>query len=167
MGGAAGALGLIRDRLSPSKGRNDYWIVVLNESGDVTSDFSLGGQNKEAAQSFSSSPCGGGIIGGISDSPVSGDVKGSVRTVGLSALITRETKFRTNVSVPLPLAARTSSASHLRTTADFCLPPGQQAKQASNRSGLPLKEVRTSGSSGLMPEETPSGHAEWGGILEN
>jgi hypothetical protein len=56
-----------------SKGRDDYWVIKLDASGNKTWDKTLGGSSNDHCSSLQQTSDGGYILGGSSSSPISGD----------------------------------------------------------------------------------------------
>ncbi len=65
--------GVSGDKTAASKGFGDFWIVKLDAAGNKKWDKSLGGKNNDYLQAMEETTDGGYILGGTSDSPVSGD----------------------------------------------------------------------------------------------
>lgn len=61
------------EKTEDSKGYSDYWLVKLNEDGTVAWDKTLGGAGNEFCYAIRKISGGGFIIGGYSDSDISGD----------------------------------------------------------------------------------------------
>jgi hypothetical protein len=61
------------DITQANKGDNDFWVVKLNAAGDKAWDKTLGGQGQDLLNSLQSTSDGGYLLGGSSDSDVSGD----------------------------------------------------------------------------------------------
>lgn len=61
------------EKTLPSKGMNDFWIVKIDENGNIEWQNVFGGSSTDSL--FSAAQCldGGFILTGTSDSPVSGD----------------------------------------------------------------------------------------------
>jgi PKD repeat protein len=56
-----------------SKGEEDYWIIKINDSGDVVWDKTIGGNNRDVLFKAISIPTGGYLLVGYSESDASGD----------------------------------------------------------------------------------------------
>jgi len=56
-----------------SKGSNDYWVIKVDSLGNKIWDKTLGGSGSDMLSSLVQSPDGGYVLGGNSQSPVSGD----------------------------------------------------------------------------------------------
>jgi hypothetical protein len=61
------------DKTQPSQGVNDYWLVKVDANGVKQWDRTLGGSGADTAYDMWETPNGGYVVGGASDSPVSGD----------------------------------------------------------------------------------------------
>lgn len=61
------------DKTESSWGSQDYWIVKIDSSGDKEWDKRFGGTGFDALHNLSITSDGGYILGGISDSEISGD----------------------------------------------------------------------------------------------
>ncbi|WP_158267547.1 T9SS type A sorting domain-containing protein [Adhaeribacter arboris] len=61
------------DKSENCKGEYDYWIVKLNENGEKQWDKTLGGMGSEQLTSIQQTSDGGYILGGYSNSGISGD----------------------------------------------------------------------------------------------
>jgi len=61
------------DKTENSIGSNDYWVVKLNTSGEIEWQNTIGGNNSDALRSINQTIDGGYILGGTSDSDISGD----------------------------------------------------------------------------------------------
>ena len=62
------------DKTENSKGQSDYWIVKLDASGTISWQKTYGGVNQEFLTSIHQTSDGGYIAGGITESPLSGDI---------------------------------------------------------------------------------------------
>ncbi|GEO07111.1 hypothetical protein AAE02nite_47750 [Adhaeribacter aerolatus] len=62
-----------RDKIENSKGGPDYWVVKLNATGSREWDKTIGGSLGEALRSLQQTADGGYILGGYSNSNVSGN----------------------------------------------------------------------------------------------
>jgi hypothetical protein len=56
-----------------SRGNLDYWVIKLNEKGTIEWQKTIGGQYVDELKSIEQTKDGGYILGGYSNSPVSGD----------------------------------------------------------------------------------------------
>src|SRR5690606_2173906 len=65
--------GVSGDKTDPSNGQRDYWALKLDSTGAIVWQNSIGGSLVDRAQATFQSVDGGYIIGGFSNSPVSGD----------------------------------------------------------------------------------------------
>lgn len=65
--------GISGDKTVPSKGQRDYWVLKLNSSGDITWQKAIGGSTLDRLIVSFQSEDGGYILGGHSDSNISGD----------------------------------------------------------------------------------------------
>jgi hypothetical protein len=70
------------DKTENSKGGVDYWIVKLDSIGNVVWDKTIGGSGSELISTIIQTPDGGYLVGGSSDSNISGDKSDDCR--GLS-----------------------------------------------------------------------------------
>jgi hypothetical protein len=61
------------DKTQASQGSNDYWIVKTDANGVKEWDAGFGGSSTDVAHSARQTTDGGYIIGGNSDSGISGD----------------------------------------------------------------------------------------------
>ncbi|GGF23307.1 T9SS type A sorting domain-containing protein [Hymenobacter cavernae] len=61
------------DKSQASRGRSDYWVVKLDSQGNKQWDRTLGGSRIDAFTSLQPTPDGGYLLGGYSQSDVSGD----------------------------------------------------------------------------------------------
>ncbi len=61
------------DKTENNNGLSDYWIVKLNSSGNIQWQNTIGGNNWEALYSLQQTADGGYILGGWSESGISGD----------------------------------------------------------------------------------------------
>ena len=61
------------DKTENSNGGGDYWIVKLNAEGEVQWDKTIGGFRDDDLESIAQTLDGGFILGGSSDSDISGD----------------------------------------------------------------------------------------------
>ena len=61
------------DKSENSKGGNDYWIVKLDVDGNIIWDKTIGGNNSDALYSVKQTIDNGYILGGYSQSDISGD----------------------------------------------------------------------------------------------
>jgi len=65
--------GISGDKTQASAGSFDFWILKLDALGNKQWDKSYGGSNDDALRSICQTDDGGYILGGQSDSPISGD----------------------------------------------------------------------------------------------
>ena len=65
--------GISGNKTESSNGFYDYWILKLNSIGNIIWQNTIGGINYDEARSIELTTDGGYIIGGISDSEISGD----------------------------------------------------------------------------------------------
>jgi PKD repeat protein len=72
LGGFANS-GTSGNKTAAGYGGRDYWIVKINANGDKVWDKSFGGNNDEKLYSMVATPDGGFLLGGYSDSPISGN----------------------------------------------------------------------------------------------
>jgi len=61
------------DKTENSNGEFDYWVVKLNATGEIEWQNTIGGSDVEIFGSISNTSDGGYILGGTSDSGISGD----------------------------------------------------------------------------------------------
>lgn len=61
------------DKSQASRGRSDYWVVKLDNQGHKQWDRTIGGNSIDAFTSLQQTPDGGYLLGGYSQSEVSGD----------------------------------------------------------------------------------------------
>jgi len=61
------------DKTENSQGFEDYWVVKLNTSGAIQWQNTIGGSATDVLRSIQQTSDGGYILGGDSDSPISGD----------------------------------------------------------------------------------------------
>ena len=72
LGGRSGRFGG-DDKTDINKGKNDYWLVKIDAQGNKLWDKTFGGQTDENLHTLINTPDGGYLIGGHSDSGISGD----------------------------------------------------------------------------------------------
>ncbi|MAP55327.1 T9SS type A sorting domain-containing protein [Altibacter sp.] len=65
--------GVNGDKTDPSNGQRDYWALKLNSTGAIVWQNSIGGSMVERPQAVLQTADGGYLLGGFSNSPVSGD----------------------------------------------------------------------------------------------
>jgi len=65
--------GISGDKTEPSKGQRDYWALKLDATGNILWQKSIGGSLVDRPQAAFQTMDGGYIIGGYSNSPISGD----------------------------------------------------------------------------------------------
>ncbi|MFT6685239.1 MAG: hypothetical protein ACJAVH_000494, partial [Bacteroidia bacterium] len=65
--------GLSGDKTEASQGGGDYWVVKLNSLGVIEWQNTIGGSNNDRLESINQTSDGGYILGGYSDSGISGD----------------------------------------------------------------------------------------------
>ncbi|RDC64872.1 T9SS type A sorting domain-containing protein [Adhaeribacter pallidiroseus] len=65
--------GVSGDKSQVSKGNSDYWLVRINATGAKQYDQAYGGSDKEELRAMVLAEDGGIVLGGRSDSPISGD----------------------------------------------------------------------------------------------
>lgn len=61
------------DKTENSKGENDYWLIKLDNSGTIVSQKTIGGSYYDTFMTMSSTADDGVILGGFSESGISGD----------------------------------------------------------------------------------------------
>jgi len=67
------------DKSENSRGANDYWILKLDSSGNIVWQRTLGGDGEDKLAAFHQTSDGGYIVGGYSDSGISGEKTESSR----------------------------------------------------------------------------------------
>ncbi|MBS1656495.1 MAG: T9SS type A sorting domain-containing protein [Bacteroidetes bacterium] len=65
--------GISGDKSQPSQGGNDYWIVKIDATGSKQWDARFGGSSEDKLTSIIQTSDGGFLLGGISNSGISGD----------------------------------------------------------------------------------------------
>jgi hypothetical protein len=65
--------GISGNKTQPNVGDNDYWIIKVDAVGNVLWDKSFGGTGDDRISSVEQTSDGGYILGGSSESPISGD----------------------------------------------------------------------------------------------
>jgi type IX secretion system substrate protein len=71
--GGSSQSNLSGDKTENSQGASDYWVVKLDTSGIIQWQNTIGGSTTDALKSISQTTDGGYILGGSSDSNISGD----------------------------------------------------------------------------------------------
>jgi hypothetical protein len=71
--GGTSTSGASGDKSEPSRGDSDIWIVKIDAAGNKLWDKTFGGSNGDGLGSIFQTPEGGYLLGGFSNSPVSGD----------------------------------------------------------------------------------------------
>jgi gliding motility-associated-like protein len=71
--GGRSSSGISGDKTQPSRGGTDYWVVKLDASGNKVWDKTFGGNNTDDLHSLQQTSDGGYILGGVSQSDISGD----------------------------------------------------------------------------------------------
>jgi hypothetical protein len=71
--GGSSSSNISGDKTENSFGDTDYWVVKLDSSGTVVWDKTIGGSDKDTFSSLLQTPDGGYLIGGTSNSPISGN----------------------------------------------------------------------------------------------
>lgn len=61
------------EKTENSRGGKDFWILKLNESGDIIWQRTIGGSGDDSLTSISKTNDGGYLLGGTSNSPISGE----------------------------------------------------------------------------------------------
>lgn len=61
------------DKTQNSNGVSDYWVIKLNAAGDIQWQNTIGGSGVDKLYSILKTPDGGYILGGSSNSNISGD----------------------------------------------------------------------------------------------
>lgn len=67
------------DKTDASRGQQDYWVIKIDGSGNKIWDKTYGGSGADELASIVATSDGGFLIGGTTNSPVSGDKTGIVR----------------------------------------------------------------------------------------
>jgi len=71
--GGRSASGISGDKTEASQGHYDYWVVKINSLGVIEWQNTIGGSGNDELQSISQTSDGGYILGGWSNSGISGD----------------------------------------------------------------------------------------------
>ncbi len=71
--GGTSVSGISFDKTGASRGGIDYWVVKLDSNGNKLWDKTLGGSGDDYPHSIDTTSDGGFIIGGASNSPISGE----------------------------------------------------------------------------------------------
>jgi hypothetical protein len=71
--GGRSSSGLSGDKTEGSQGNDDYWVVKLNSLGVIEWQNTIGGSNNDRLESINQTSDGGYILGGYSNSGLSGD----------------------------------------------------------------------------------------------
>ncbi|MFN0276953.1 MAG: T9SS type A sorting domain-containing protein [Chitinophagales bacterium] len=61
------------DKTEESKGMSDFWIIKINAAGEIDWQKTIGGTGNDLLYDIRTTPDGGYIVGGWSDSDISGD----------------------------------------------------------------------------------------------
>lgn len=61
------------DKTEDSQGGRDYWVVKLDIAGSIQWQNTIGGSGTDRLESIQQTSDGGYVMGGVSDSPISGD----------------------------------------------------------------------------------------------
>src|ERR1041384_3081915 len=61
------------DKTENSNGGNDYWVVKIDSTGHIQWQNTIGGNGEDILNSVQQTSDGGYILGGYSDSNISGD----------------------------------------------------------------------------------------------
>ena len=69
--------GISGDKTEASQGNYDYWVVKLNATGTIEWQNTIGGNGDDQLQSIQQTTDGGYIVGGYSNSGISGDKTGT------------------------------------------------------------------------------------------
>ncbi|MBL0050520.1 MAG: hypothetical protein IPP29_02850 [Bacteroidetes bacterium] len=72
LGGTSGS-NISGDKTENSNGNEDYWVVKIDSLGYIEWQNTIGGSYTEYLYSITPSPDGGFVLGGSSDSNISGD----------------------------------------------------------------------------------------------
>lgn len=72
--GGWSASGISGDRTLPTQGLNDIWMLKLNAAGTISWQKNYGGSVQETVHDFFQTSDGGYVLGGSTNSPVSGDL---------------------------------------------------------------------------------------------
>lgn len=65
--------GVSGDKMSENKGGSDFWVIKINQSGNIVWEKSIGGSLGEAIETIVKCTDGGFLLGGSSNSPQDGD----------------------------------------------------------------------------------------------
>ncbi len=71
--GAYSNSGTSSDKSQPSKGGDDFWLIKLDATGNKVWDKTIGGSGSDILSSIAQTTDGGYILGGYSNSGISGD----------------------------------------------------------------------------------------------
>ena len=80
--GGTSVSGISFDKTGASRGGIDYWVVKLDSNGNKLWDKTLGGSGDDYPHAIDTTSDGGFIIGGASNSPVSGEKTSGVFGTG-------------------------------------------------------------------------------------
>ncbi|NHZ86117.1 MAG: T9SS C-terminal target domain-containing protein, partial [Planctomycetia bacterium] len=72
LGGTSGS-GISGDKTEPNQGRSDYWVIKLDETGNIIWQNTIGGSHSDNLHAIQQTTDGGYILGGTSESNISGD----------------------------------------------------------------------------------------------
>ncbi|MBK7442827.1 MAG: T9SS type A sorting domain-containing protein [Bacteroidetes bacterium] len=71
--GATSTSGISGDKTEASQGSSDYWVIKLNNNGEIEWQNTIGGNSSDDLRAVYQTPDGGYILGGYSYSGISGD----------------------------------------------------------------------------------------------
>lgn len=109
------------DKTEDSKGGNDLWVLMLNDSGEIQWQNTIGGNETDSVSSISKTADGGYILGSVSYSNISGDKSenniggGDYWIVKLNSAgdIQWENTIGGNQNDPAPLVMQLSNGNYL------------------------------------------------------
>lgn len=76
IGGSSNS-GISGDKTEKSRGNLDYWVLKLDKTGNIEWQKTLGGKYADVLKSMIQTEDGGYLVGGTSNSPISGDKNAS------------------------------------------------------------------------------------------
>jgi len=82
--GGTSLTGKSREKTAPSQGMEDFWVLKLKADGSIQWDKTIGGKNNDKLASLLQTKDGGYLLGGTSDSGISGDKTEKTRDKGSS-----------------------------------------------------------------------------------
>ncbi|QNF31971.1 T9SS type A sorting domain-containing protein [Adhaeribacter swui] len=72
--GGSSESGISGDKTEANKGSRDFWVIQVNYKGDIIWDHTYGGSGFEDLRKVKALPSGDYLLGGISNSPATGDI---------------------------------------------------------------------------------------------